>query len=182
MSWTALVPVKAPASRKMRLADKLAPVEREWLGAQMLTHVLAVLCDSNNVGDVIVLSPERPMAWAGPFRLDQGRGLNAELAAAARGPKTLIVHADLPLLGTADIAALTEGGGIAIAPDRHGTGTNALALAEPGGFGFAFGPDSFGRHCAVAGDRARVVNRPGLALDVDTPEDLAAALALGLRL
>jgi 2-phospho-L-lactate guanylyltransferase len=182
MSWTAFVPVKAPAARKMRLADKLAPVEREWLGAQMLTHVLAVLCESHDIGDVIVLSPERPMAWAGPFRLDQGRGLNAELADAARGPKTLIVHADLPLLTTTDIAALTEGTGIAIAPDRHGTGTNALALPEAQDFAFAFGPDSFGRHCAAAGEQARIVKRPGLALDVDTPEDLAAALASGLRL
>jgi 2-phospho-L-lactate guanylyltransferase len=92
----------------------------------------------------------------------------------------LVIHADLPLLSVDDIAALLTGDGAssAIAPDRHGSGTNALALVEPRGFDFAFGPNSFTRHC-VAARGARIVTRLGLGLDIDTAADLDAANSAG---
>ncbi len=89
-----------------------------------------------------------------------------------------VFHADLPRLGAEDVAALLaagERGGCAIAPDRHGTGTNALAIGDGRAFSFAFGADSFARHRAQAGERFEIVTRPGLALDVDTPDDLRIA-------
>ena len=92
-----------------------------------------------------------------------------------------MIHADLPLLSVDDITALITDGAAActIAPDRHGTGTNALAIVEPFGFGFAFGPNSFARHCAAAKGKARIVTRLGLELDIDTAADLDAAISAG---
>ena len=70
---------------------------------------------------------------------------------------------------------------VAIVPDRHGTGTNALAIAPPDAFAPSFGPGSLERHVSAARDAGlvhRVEPVPSLALDVDTPEDLAARWAL----
>jgi 2-phospho-L-lactate guanylyltransferase len=71
-----------------------------------------------------------------------------------------------------------------IVPDRHGTGTNALLLTPPGALAPSFGPDSCERHAQLAraaGTHAEVVEVPSLALDVDTPEDLAALVAASDR-
>ena len=113
--------------------------------------------------------------------------LNPELEAAratlGTGP-LLILHADLPLLQQADVDAVldeAEAVGIALAPDRHGTGTNALALCNGRSVTFQFGADSFPRHFEQDSDAA-VIRREGLALDLDTPEDLERALAAGFRL
>jgi 2-phospho-L-lactate/phosphoenolpyruvate guanylyltransferase len=70
-----------------------------------------------------------------------------------------------------------HGGRVAIVPDRHGTGTNALLLAPPDAIGPAFGPSSCARHAdraRRAGHEAAVEPVDSLSLDVDTPDDLAA--------
>jgi 2-phospho-L-lactate guanylyltransferase len=64
---------------------------------------------------------------------------------------------------------------VAIVPDRHGTGTNALLLAPPDAIEPSFGPGSFDRHEAAAvaaGLEPVVVRPPTLVLDVDTGDDL----------
>jgi 2-phospho-L-lactate guanylyltransferase len=81
-----------------------------------------------------------------------------------------------------DPAAPTKPGASAvlIVPDRHGTGTNALVLSPPDAIEPSFGPGSFARHMAAA-ERAGVPHRAEvvrtLALDVDTPADLAELVA-----
>jgi 2-phospho-L-lactate guanylyltransferase (CobY/MobA/RfbA family) len=63
-----------------------------------------------------------------------------------------------------------------VAPDRRGTGTNAL-IASAEEVEFRFGEGSCARHLMLAAERgwtAAVVSHPQLALDLDTPEDLAA--------
>jgi 2-phospho-L-lactate/phosphoenolpyruvate guanylyltransferase len=100
--------------------------------------------------------------------------------------RVLLVPGDTPLVEPGELAGLIAGGaGVVIVPDRHGTGTNALVLSPPDAIEPAFGPGSFARHVAAA-EAADVPHRvegvPGLALDVDTPDDLAAlAAALGSR-
>lgn len=184
MSWTALLPYKPQGERKTRLAARLSPEERARWAAALFAHVVAVLERSAGIGAIAILSRERPAGWRGRWIEDRGRGLNPELEAARvalGGGPLLVLHADLPLLAPEDVAALTaaaEEAGCALAPDRHGAGTNALALGDGRAFAFRFGPDSFRLHRAQGGGIA-VVERPGLGLDVDTPADLDAAVAAG---
>jgi 2-phospho-L-lactate guanylyltransferase len=184
VSWTAVIPFKGSAERKTRLGNRLGMEERQRLSQELFEHVASVLRQVPTLRDVALLSDMRPNRWQGPYILDEGRGLNAELNALVeshRPSRLLVIHADLPLVSVDDIAALIadDGAGCAIAPDRHGTGTNALALMEPLGFGFAFGPNSLTRHCAAAKGKARVVTRLGLGLDIDTAADLDAAISAG---
>jgi len=182
--WTAVIPFKGSAERKTRLGNRLGMKERQGLSQELFEHVVSVLRRAPMLREVALLSDVCPNQWDGPFILDEGRGLNAELNALVdlrRPARLLVIHADLPLVSVEDIADLTMGevAACAIAPDRHGTGTNALALVEPMGFDFAFGPNSFARHCAAARGKARVVTRLGLELDIDTAADLDAAISAG---
>jgi 2-phospho-L-lactate guanylyltransferase len=66
---------------------------------------------------------------------------------------------------------------VAIVPDRHGRGTNALLIAPPDAIDVCFGGDSAIAHKAAAraaGARLVVLGGP-LALDLDTPDDLLLA-------
>ena len=186
--WTAILPLKLSADRKSRLAPVLSGKERQRLGDQMACHVITELRAVVAIDDIIMLSP-RPIAdWPVRHALDQGRGLNTELdALAATVPnKILIIHGDLPLVTAQDITALVdaaEAKGCAIAPDRHGQGTNALALCtRREGFSFAFGVDSFARHQNSLGDALATVQRTGLSCDIDTPDDLAYAQTQNFKL
>jgi 2-phospho-L-lactate guanylyltransferase len=72
-------------------------------------------------------------------------------------------------------------GRVAIVPDRHGAGTNALFMAPPDAIGPAFGPGSRERHAERAehaGYEVAVEPLASLALDVDTPDDLEAIAAV----
>ena len=95
--------------------------------------------------------------------------------------RAVLVPGDTPLLQPGEIAGLIAGrGAVVVIPDRHGTGTNALMLCPPDAIEPSFGPDSFARHLAAAeaaGVPHRVEEVPGLALDVDTPSDLAELAA-----
>jgi 2-phospho-L-lactate guanylyltransferase len=190
-----IVPHRGFEAAKTRLAPVLDPSERETLARTLLARVLGVAraaCD-----DVVVISPSEallPTVEAAGARLEvqRGLGLNAGLeqaraAAQAEGVSTVIVlHGDLPNLSPEDVAelaaAIPAGGGVAVAPDRAGTGTNGLAQSPADAIAFGFGGGSFARHrdaTAAAGLPLAVVERPGLAFDLDTPADLARWLELG---
>lgn len=187
MYWTTIVPVRPFAQGKTRLAGALAAEKRAQLSEYLLAHVTRVLTSVPAVSEVIVLSQLRPHRWHGCWLEDTGCGLNAELQRVAAGVVSpiVVIHADLPLVSTADIEALIAAAdvdvAIAIAPDRHDTGTNALALPKERNFSFSFGPGSFSKHVAAGRGRAKIVRRLGLALDIDTPDDLAAAKAEGFE-
>jgi 2-phospho-L-lactate guanylyltransferase len=185
MSCWSITAVKSPSCCKTRLADHLSLQRRVELVADMLGHVLSALCRTTGVDRVAVVSPERTALPDTVIALDDpGGGLNEALTAAAlaarqRGAERLIiVHADLPLLEPEEVTALIEASrasGLAIAPDRHGLGTNALCLAWPPAIRFEFGPGSLARHLALAAARGlspAVVRLPGLAFDLDEPDDL----------
>jgi 2-phospho-L-lactate/phosphoenolpyruvate guanylyltransferase len=64
-------------------------------------------------------------------------------------------------------------------PDRRGDGTNVIALPTDMPFQFAYGAGSFQRHlrsAVAAGLSVRVRRDPLLAIDIDTPSDLAHPL------
>ena len=190
-----IVPHRGLAAAKTRLAPVLDHAERIALARTLLVRVLEVAHEAGD--DVVVISPAaelEPIVVEAGARLavQRGMGLNAGLdqareAAEADGVERLVVlHGDLPNLAVDDVAALMEaaadGPAVAIAPDRLGTGTNGLALSPPGVIGFRFGAGSFAAHRAeaqTAGVDPAVVVRPGLAFDLDTPEDLARWLELG---
>jgi 2-phospho-L-lactate guanylyltransferase len=87
------------------------------------------------------------------------------VGATAPRPSPVVLHASsLPRL-------------VAVATDSAGDGTNGLALRPPGVIRPSFGLSSAERHLVAGAARGAVTRRrrlPGLALDVDTPAQLAA--------
>ena len=194
----AVVPLKDLVQAKTRLAGLLRPSERRALAQAMVQDVLSVLAAHPEVGRVTLLSddPGAGLLAANygcdclPERELGGAGLNALLARAVTrllpgtGQPLLILHADLPLLGGDDISAVLaqqrHGGGLVIGCDREGRGTNLLAFTEESAVPFHFGPDSCARHLAAAraaGVTAAILQREGVALDIDRPADMSALLA-----
>jgi 2-phospho-L-lactate guanylyltransferase len=129
-------------------------------------------------------------------------GLNAGLVEAradvvAGGAEAILVlPIDLPFVTAGAVSALLEpltsdgpgapapahepraadpaAGHVVLATDRHGTGTNALALRPPEIIDFAFGPGSRRAHRAAAEAAGATYTEVGgpLTVDLDTPEDL----------
>jgi 2-phospho-L-lactate/phosphoenolpyruvate guanylyltransferase len=192
-----IVPHRGLEAAKTRLATSLSPDERMFLASQLLQRVLKVAREVSD--DVVVITPSRALREivepsGSRLVVQRGMGLNegleqARFDAVVEEAGTLaILHGDLPNLRAGDVevlvGALPSDGtpGVAIAPDRAGTGTNGLVLRPPGLIPFRFGTGSFARHVAevqAAGVPLVAVNRAGLAFDLDTPEDLTRWLELG---
>jgi len=193
MRTAAVLPVKSFGRAKQRLDAAVQQPARAGLAAAMVGDVLAALGRVEALDDVIVVTAEpRAAAAAGaagahvvhdPAETGQSDAAALGVAAAvARGAaRALLVPGDCPSLDPGEVAALLTGdGSVVIVPDRHGTGTNALLLTPPEVMSPAFGPGSFARHtarAAAAGASVRIAHAPSLALDVDTPGDLAALRA-----
>jgi 2-phospho-L-lactate/phosphoenolpyruvate guanylyltransferase len=190
VNCTVVIPAKQLDLAKSRLAEVLDAGQRTDLAQSMLRHVYDEARKATGVGRVALLGPSRlGLADHIPLLSDPGGGLNpaidsarAQIGDAAR---MIVLFADLPQLTSDDVHSLAAipDASIAIAPDRHGTGTNALSLPLPAArdFTFAFGPDSFAKHLAEAarlGIGVQVIHSPGLARDVDMPEDLPDAAGL----
>lgn len=187
MTFTAIIPLNHGRPRKTRLSAILSEAERDALAMAMAHQVVEALAASSSVTALHLLSPLDPAIPGTRWIADGGTGLNAELAAARAAlgeAPILFIHADLPLLEADDIEALLAAArenGVAIAPDAAGIGTNALAIADGRSLAPAFGHDSFARHRVLL-PGAMPVERPGLRHDVDDPDSLAAAMALGFTL
>jgi len=176
-----LVPVKAFAAAKGRLADALGVEERVALARRMATKVLeaaAPLPVTVVTDDPAVAALAR--ALGAEVLADPGGGLNGAVTAgvahlaAAGFDEVVVAHADLPF--AAGLAALTGAvDACTLVPDRREDGTNVLVVPARSGFRFAYGPGSFARHVAEAerlGLAVRAVRDSRLSWDVDLPEDL----------
>ncbi|MEK6709184.1 MAG: 2-phospho-L-lactate guanylyltransferase [Nitrospinota bacterium] len=195
----ALVPARDFRTAKRRLASALDEGARDRLGRWMLGRVLGALEGARGVDRVAVLSDAAEVLALAGERGAKGircpaRDLNADLEAGRAwalkegAGALLVVPADLPLLQAAEVermlAAGREGGSAVLAPSPDG-GTNGLLLRPAGALPFAFGPESFARHWALAearGLRAVRLESPGFGLDVDRPDDLAALAGCGAPL
>ena len=179
-----LVPVKAFADAKARLAVVLGVAERERLARWTAARVLAA---AGELPTYVACDDEQVAAWAGQHGASilwhPGVGLNAAVndsVAELRGAgvtDVIVAHGDLPRAHS--LAELTTPGTLTLVPDRHGDGTNVIALPTDLAFHFAYGPGSFRRHLAAAidaGHSVRVRRDPLLAADIDTPDDLAHPL------
>ena len=175
-----LLPVKAFAGAKARLAPTLDAREREALVRAMAEGVLraarplpvSVVCDDAAVaawaadrGASVLLAPEK--------------GLNGAVAhgvaalSHAGMARVIVAHADLPL--ARELAPVAAFEGVTLVPDRRQDGTNVACVPAGAGFRFAYGPGSFDRHVAEAGRLGlalRVLRDPLLSWDVDLPADL----------
>lgn len=192
MTCWAIIPAKPPGNGKNRLSPALDEAARSELVRAMLGHVVTAVEAARNVDTVCLIGPSRHgLPETLPLLDDPGTGLNAAIASGfdeavrADATRVLIIHGDLPQLSTQDVELLAAAapGSLAIAPDRHGTGTNALSLPLPEAenFTFAFGPDSFARHCIEAGRlelSVETIHSHGLAYDIDEPDDLPDAAEL----
>ena len=193
MRTIAILPVKSFGAAKQRLAGQLGAGSRQALAQAMFSDVLSSLRHVPGLDAVVVVTADRvaeAAALGERVRVlrdteQQGQSTAAEIgihyALVAGYDRVLLVPGDTPLLDPAEVAGLLAvRSPMAIVPDRHGTGTNALLLSPPDVVAPSFGPDSFERHRQAArasGIEATVERIPTLMLDVDTPEDLSELAA-----
>jgi 2-phospho-L-lactate guanylyltransferase len=188
----AILPVKRFAEAKQRLAAGLDDARRAELVAAMVADVLDAIGEARTIDRTIVVSGD-PVAQeiaaavhaeVVPDPADAGH-VEAVLAGIARAEAdgatcAVLLPGDCPLLDPRELDRLLTGVPeryVAIVPDRHGSGTNALVLAPPGAIRPAFGEGSCARHVATAREAGipfGVEELASLALDLDTPADIVA--------
>jgi 2-phospho-L-lactate guanylyltransferase len=189
-----IVPVGTLEGAKSRLGETLDAEERHDLAERLARGTIASAVATPGVAETIVVTPDdevRRIALelgARPLR-QRGHGLNAGLreardeAIAGGAGAIVIVPIDLPALSpqalepvVREIAATPDPRAILV-PDRHGRGTNVLALTPPDVIELCFGGDSRHAHAQQAREAGvDVVELDGpLRLDVDTPDDLLLA-------
>jgi 2-phospho-L-lactate guanylyltransferase len=189
---TAVLPVKRFAAAKQRLAPGMGASHRAELAAAMLEDVLEAIAAARSVERTVVVTSEPravELARAAGAEMvadpDVGGHSGAALAGIARARalganRVVLLPIDCPLLAPRELERLLTGMPeryVGVVPDRHGTGTNALALAPPDAIEPSFGEGSRARHVAaarVAGIPYGVEELPSLALDLDTPADVVA--------
>ena len=181
----ALIPIRSFGGMT-RLSGSLEPRDRMKLARDLADRTTRAALDADTRVSVITADPV-VRQWAIDSDIDLidepiSRGLNA---AAATGVTSvgdapwLVIHADLPTVLPEDIrtaAAAVERGHV-LSPSHDG-GTSLIGGTGPS-FPFRYGPGSFRRHLAALRGEATILIRPGLALDLDHPRDLAALSQLG---
>jgi 2-phospho-L-lactate guanylyltransferase len=197
MSLLLAIPVKDLVNAKQRLVPALSPVERRALARAMLEDVLEAAVAAR-VGDVVVVTTDPAVqalarsAGAQTLPESANRGHTAAVAfaqdeAVSRGvARFLTLPGDVPCVTAEEIVTvcgtLEAAPGVVFVPSRSGRGTNAVLLAPPGLLPLTFGEPSFENHlraARAAGLAPRVLELPGIGLDVDGPEDLPVLLARG---
>jgi 2-phospho-L-lactate guanylyltransferase len=190
LKTVAILPVKRLEKAHGRLEGAVSPADRKRLAEAMFLDTLTKLRRSRCLDEVLVVtaddSVEREARWKDHPVLKQDEDVGhpeAVIAGAKRAQsegadRVAMLPVDCPLL---DVAELDDQLGdtpraAIIIPDGHGTGTNALVLSPPDAFAPAFGPDSCARHVSRAratGISFALAQLDSLAVDLDTPEDMA---------
>ncbi|MFC6878861.1 MULTISPECIES: 2-phospho-L-lactate guanylyltransferase [Actinomadura] len=194
LQWSLVVPVKVLARAKTRMSGAAGP-HREALALAVAADTVAAALRCDRVRDVIVVTddplpaaelaalgarvvPDEPDSGLNPA-LVYGAGRGRELAPDA-GVGAL--SADLPALRPAELRRVLDaaaGAPEAFVPDAVGVGTT-LYTARPGvPFSPAFGGDSRTAHRARGARELSLGDIDSVRRDVDTLDDLKAALALG---
>jgi 2-phospho-L-lactate/phosphoenolpyruvate guanylyltransferase len=193
MDIWAVVPVKERDRAKERLAPLLPPASRQKLALVMLEDVLAAIAATAGLAGLVAVTLDQAAGRLarryGARILETGArdGHTGAVTAAARlllgegRAGMLTLPGDVPLATSAEIASLLAAHGQApaftIAPSHDEGGSNAVLLSPPDAVPLRFGVDSFFPHLRAAearGIRPTVLRLPGIALDIDNPEDLAA--------
>ena len=191
-----IIAVKRLGLAKTRLASAFAPDSREQVVLAMLEDTITAASAVVAVRAITVVPPDGVAAEAvhelgarvffDPTPAGHPDPLNnaisvTEAAIRAETPNIGVLQGDLPALQPRELAeaiALARTNQRSFVSDRHGTGTSALFAfgvpLEP-----VFGADSARRH-RDSGAIELTGRWPGLRCDIDTPDDLATALGLGV--
>ncbi|MFJ9022925.1 2-phospho-L-lactate guanylyltransferase [Streptomyces sp. NPDC102259] len=196
MQWTLVIPLKPLALAKSRLADTATDGLRPGLALAFAEDTVAAALASPAVRDVAVVTDDalagRVLAALGArIVADEPRGgLNAALAHGAAAVRAFrpdsplaALNADLPALRPSELARVLDAAGEfprSFLPDAAAIGTTLLAVAAGRELLPAFGTDSRARHRASGAEELRLPGVDSVRQDVDTGEDLRAALSLGV--
>jgi 2-phospho-L-lactate guanylyltransferase len=191
-----IIAVKRLDAAKTRLASAFAPGTRVGVVLAMLIDTVVAASAVPAVRQITVVTPDNAAAAAvrelgarvitDPTPRGHADPLNnalslAEAAIRAETSNIVVLQGDLPALQPGELTeAIVDARRHArsFVTDRHRTGTSALfAFGVP--LDPRFGTDSAQRH-ADSGAVELTAAWPGLRCDIDTPDDLAAALRLGV--
>jgi 2-phospho-L-lactate/phosphoenolpyruvate guanylyltransferase len=197
--WAA-VPVKEFAGAKQRLSALLTPAQRQALAAAMVEDVLAALAQAPLAGIMVnTLDPvatELARRYGARVVTEGARDGHtgavtamARILAAEGHAAMLQVPGDIPRVTADEIAAVIAAArpapSLTIVPAHDERGSNAVLCSPPLVMPLKFGDDSFLPHLATAralGIEPTILRGlPGIALDIDQPEDLASLLRVGSR-
>jgi 2-phospho-L-lactate/phosphoenolpyruvate guanylyltransferase len=194
-----IIAVKRLAAAKTRLAPVFSAATRERVVLAMLVDTLRAATKVASLHGITVVTPDEGAADAArqlgatvlvdptpdghPDPLNNAITAAEALITSAPGapPNIVALQGDLPALQPQELAEAVTAARAhtrSFVTDRHGTGTAALfafgTTLQP-----AFGPDSAQRH-RHSGAVELTGPWPGLRCDIDTPNDLRAALRLGV--
>ncbi|WP_069464205.1 2-phospho-L-lactate guanylyltransferase [Actinacidiphila rubida] len=193
--WSLVVPLKPLALAKSRLADA-AGAARPALALAFALDTVAAALACPLVADVTVVTDDTTagarLAELGAFVVADvpAAGLNAALRYGAQRVRergaagVAALNGDLPALRPAELslvlAAAAEAPERAFLADAAGVGTTLLAAGPGTELAPGFGGASRARHLASGACEITLSGVPSVRRDVDTPDDLRAALALGV--
>ena len=196
MLWTLVIPLKPLTRAKSRLSDTAADGLRPGLALAFAQDTVAAALACPAVGDVAVVTDDalagRELTALGARIVpDEPRGgLNAALthgvtAVRAAHPASPVaaLNADLPALRPLELSRVLDAAAEfprAFLADAAAIGTTLLAAAPHRELLPAFGADSRARHQASGAAELTLRDVDSVRQDVDTGEDLRAALALGV--
>ncbi|MEU2560214.1 2-phospho-L-lactate guanylyltransferase [Streptomyces longispororuber] len=196
MHWTLVIPLKPLARAKSRLAPAAGDGLRPALALAFAEDTVAAALACAAVRDVVVVTDDararRGLAALGARGVPDtpGAGLNAALAhgaAAVRAGRpdasVAALNADLPALRPGELARALESAAAfprAFLPDAAGIGTTLLCASPGTELRPRFGRDSRARHAASGAVELPLTGVDSVRQDVDTGDDLRAALALGV--
>ena len=185
---TVLLPVKDFGNAKQRLASALDASTRAGLARVMCVDVLSAVARTHVADRVIVFTAaDEVIQMARPFGFDVvlEKSVDGHSAAVnhvvsevlSSSSRFLSIASDLPRLVASEIDFALDAASepVTLIPSRDWTGTNGVVFIPPARILMEYGEGSFRRHlskAAAAGHRADVMNLPGIAFDIDTPEDL----------
>ncbi|WP_256104910.1 2-phospho-L-lactate guanylyltransferase [Streptomyces sp. ODS05-4] len=194
-AWSLVVPLKPLVLAKSRLSGAAGPLLRRRLALAFAEDTVAAALASSAVRDVFVVTDDRAAAAAlsalGARVVPDvpAAGLNAALAYGARAARAVrpaapvaALNADLPALRPAELArVLTVAGEFprAFLGDAAEIGTTLLSASPGAELRPAFGGPSRQRHSASGAVEILLGGVDSVRQDVDTAEDLRAAVALG---
>jgi 2-phospho-L-lactate guanylyltransferase len=194
----AVVPVKDTREAKQRLAAAVPPQLRQELALAMFEDVLSALAAAPELAGIkiVTIDPEAAAVAArygaecwSDGALDGHTGAVTAAGrrlAAAGAAGMLTVPGDVPLVTAAEIdrliAAHRPAPSFTIAPAHDEQGSNAILMSPPDAVPLRFGDNSYFPHLAAAracGIEPCIVRLPGIAFDIDNPDDLAHFARLG---